>query len=180
MDTHSQKRMAARLLGIGVSRIRVSQDKEVAEALTRDDVRELIKKGAITALPAQGNPGGHRRHLLKQKGKGRRNKHGSRRGTAGARTPAKQAWMKRIRAQRRFLADVRSQMEPADYVNTYRRTKGGMFRNVSHVRFYLRERELLKRSRAAQRPAGSSAKTAAGKTAKPAQKANTQKPAKKE
>ena len=29
MDTHSQKRMAARILGIGVSRVRVSADKEV-------------------------------------------------------------------------------------------------------------------------------------------------------
>ena len=165
MDTHSQKRMAARILGIGVSRVRVSADKEVGEALTRDDVRQLIQKNLITILPAQGNPGGHRRHLLKQKEKGRRNKQGSRRGTASARTPTKQAWMKRIRAQRRALAAVRSRMEPADYVTTYRRIKGGMFRSVSHVRFYLRERELLKGS-AKARPA----EKQPAKQAKPAAK----------
>lgn len=144
MNTSIQKRMASRILGIGVSRIRVSADKEVGEALTREDVRQLIEKGLIVAIPPKGNSGGRRHHLLKQKGKRRRNKHGSRKGTQGARTPSKRKWMTQVRAQRSYLSSVRPRLDPDDYNATYRRIKGGMFRSRAHVRFYLTERELLK------------------------------------
>lgn len=144
MYLSTQKRMAAKLLRVGLSRVRVQPSKEVGEALTREDVRQLIEKGLISAVPARGNPGSHRRHILKQKAKGRRSKHGSRKGTAGTRTPPKARWMKAIRAQRALLHELKPQMEQRDYVETYRKIKGGMFRSTAHVRFYLHERELLK------------------------------------
>ena len=47
MGLNSQKKIAASLLKCGASRIRIKQSKEVDEALTRNDIRELIKKGYI-------------------------------------------------------------------------------------------------------------------------------------
>ena len=44
--------------------------------------------------------------------------------------------MKRIRAQRKLLKDLRDkkEMDPATYRKFYRKAKGGEFRNVAHLK----------------------------------------------
>lgn len=49
MSMRTTKRIAAKLLKVGISRIRVKPDetKRAKEALTTDDVRTLIKEGIV-------------------------------------------------------------------------------------------------------------------------------------
>ena len=48
-----QKRVAADLLGCGVNRVRFDQERldEISEAITREEIRFLIKDGAIYKAP---------------------------------------------------------------------------------------------------------------------------------
>ena len=48
-DLSIQKRLAAEVLGVGVSRIRVDPNRieDVEAALRREDIKRLIKEGAI-------------------------------------------------------------------------------------------------------------------------------------
>lgn len=106
----SQKRIAADLLKVGVNRIRFIPEakEEIAMAITREDIRTLIAKGSIYALPAGRSSRGRIRKLRSQKKKGRRLGPGSRKGAAGARAPKKVLWMRKIRAIRRELKALRA------------------------------------------------------------------------
>ncbi len=95
MDLKNQKRMAADILGCGHSRVWIdpNQIEDVADAITRADIRKAIEAGSIRALPKTGVSRGRARYRLAQKSKGRRRGQGSRKGTAGARTPRKERWI---------------------------------------------------------------------------------------
>lgn len=49
MDLKTKKRLAARVIGVGLGRILFDEAKidEIKEALTRQDIRDLVKSGAI-------------------------------------------------------------------------------------------------------------------------------------
>ena len=51
MDLKNQRRMAAELLGCGKNRIRIDHNRmlDVADAITRSDIRKLINEKAIKA-----------------------------------------------------------------------------------------------------------------------------------
>lgn len=142
----SQKRMAADLLKCGTSRIRVTAGKEVEEALTRDDVRNMIRKGIIRKIQKKGNSRAAARKILAQKKKGRRKGMGSRKGSMGARMPRKKKWMMTVKTLRSVIKELRDsgRIERKDYRILYRRVKGGMFRNKKHIMLYIKEHELLK------------------------------------
>jgi large subunit ribosomal protein L19e len=149
MDLRSQKSMAAKILKCGASRIRIdagTEDarKEIGEALTREDIRILIRKGLIRKVQKKGSSRAKTRKILIQKRKGRRKGTGSRKG--GRKTRKKAAWIRTARPLRRFLRKLRDsgQIDKKDYRKLYMRIKGGMFRNKKHLMFYLKEHELLK------------------------------------
>jgi len=56
MDVSMQKRLAADILKVGISRVRIKPEEleRVADAITRDDVRILIDEGAIYAVKKKG------------------------------------------------------------------------------------------------------------------------------
>ncbi len=56
MDTSYQKRLASRVLKTSIHRIKVAQEKDIEEALTRNDVKHLIVKGLITKKQKKGSP----------------------------------------------------------------------------------------------------------------------------
>lgn len=140
-----QRRLAASLLKCGVNRVRIANDyqqdqEKVEEAITRADLRNLIKWGVITKRPENGISRARHRHHLAQREKGRRRGHGSRKGAGGARTPRKQTWMNRIRAQRKLLVQLRDDevLERSKYRLYYRRAKGGMYHSRAHMLSHLR------------------------------------------
>ena len=76
------------------------------------------------------------RMRLEQKRKGRRKGQGKRAGSANARNPKKNRWMRTIRAQRRVLKECREDgtIEPSQYRKYYLKAKGGSYRSISHMR----------------------------------------------
>ncbi|MBI4173344.1 MAG: 50S ribosomal protein L19e [Candidatus Aenigmarchaeota archaeon] len=145
MQLTMQKRVAARLLKVGLSRVRVVQDKQVDEALTREDIRQLIGKGLIYAVQKKGTSRADANVRLRQKKKGLRKGIGSRKGRKGARTKTKRVWIRQVRGMRSLLASLRDDkmIEKADYKKIYYMVKGNAFRNKAHLLFYLKENEYL-------------------------------------
>mgnify|MGYP000088293624 CR=1 FL=1 len=147
MNLRSQKKLAAKILKCGVSRVRMESTKDVAEAITREDIRNLIKKGLIKAVQKKGTSKAYSKIRKVQKKKGRRKGPGSRKGKKGARMPKKEAWMKQIRALRKLLRELRDseKIERKTYRKVLLMAKGGAFRSKKHMLYYLKERELLKK-----------------------------------
>lgn len=145
MSLASQKRIAAKILKCGVSRVKIELAKDVEEALTREDIRNLIKKGLIKKVQKKGQSKAKTKKVRLQKKKGRRKGPGSRKGGKSARNPRKRAWIKKVRPLRRLLTELRDnkQIKKTDYRKFYLKIKGGMFRDKKHLLLYLKEHELL-------------------------------------
>ncbi|MBU4501755.1 MAG: 50S ribosomal protein L19e [Nanoarchaeota archaeon] len=149
MRLKSQRRIAAQILKVGENRIWFDGDRleEVKEAITKIDIKKLIKDLAIQSKPETNISGYRRRKKYLQKRKGRQKGQGSRKGTANARKPKKESWMIKIRLQRGLLKKLRDNktLEPEEYRNLYKKAKGGFFRNKRHVLLYLEEKGVFKK-----------------------------------
>ncbi|MFX0025268.1 MAG: 50S ribosomal protein L19e [Candidatus Hermodarchaeota archaeon] len=151
MSLKPQKRMAAEILKCGENRVYFDPYliDEIQLAITREDIRSLIKEGIIRKKYNKGISK-YRKNLHHQKKrKGRARGLGKRKGTKYARSPKKKAWMKRIRPQRRELKKLRDRklITAAIYRKLYKNAKGGMFNSVAQMNRYIREKELLRRGR---------------------------------
>lgn len=140
-DLRNQKRMAAELLKCGVNRVWMDQDRleEIAKAVTKDDIRVLIWGKAIKAKPIQGISNGRKKYMAKQKEKGRRRGHGSRKGAKHSRQPKKEHWIKTIRPIRTYLRILRDEnkIDKTTYRRYYRKAKGGEFRSKHHLQTHM-------------------------------------------
>ena len=136
-----QKRLAAKILKVGESKIWIdpTKIKDAQTAITRIDVKNLIKKGIIKKLPGKVK-------MPKAKKK-RRHGPGSRKGSKHARLPKKRRWINTVRPLRRMLRELKSDgsIDNRTYRRLYMLVKGGQFRNRSHLRIYLQQRGLLKK-----------------------------------
>ncbi len=141
-DLTNQRRLAAKILKCGLGRVWVdpASQEELADAVTRADIRSAIKAGVIRRKAVQGTSRVRARQHAIEVQKGRHSGDGSRRGTPFARSTKKERWMRRIRAQRDLLAEYRQakKITPAVYREFYRRAKGGMFRSRAHLVINLR------------------------------------------
>ncbi len=148
MNVSVQRRMAAEILKCGIERVWIdpTQLERVKMAMSKDDIRALIKEGVIKKKQKKGISSARVKKLKEQRKKGRRRGPGSRRGAAGARTPPKERWMATIRALRRTLKQLRDsgKIDRRVYRKLYRMAKGGAFRSRSHLFLYMKEHELLK------------------------------------
>lgn len=138
MQITNQKRLAARILKCGVNRVWIhpSYVDQIANSVQTDDIREFIEEGWIKAKPIKGTSRVRARLRIAQKRKGRRKGHGTRAGTANARNPRKNRWMRTIRSQRRVLKALREDgtIEPSQYRRYYLKAKGGSYRSIAHMR----------------------------------------------
>jgi large subunit ribosomal protein L19e len=148
MDLKNQRRMAAQLLKCGESRVWIDSNREedVADAITRSDVRTLINSGTIASKQKRGVSRGRANYLKAQKRKGRRSGQGSRRGTKHARKPSKEVWMQTIRPIRGRLKELRDNgvIDARTYRKYYMRAKGGMFKSKPHLESHLKTEGILK------------------------------------
>ncbi len=147
-DLRNQQRMAAELLKCGKNRVWMDHDRidEIAKAVTKEDIRVLIKGKAIKAKQKKGISSGRKKFALKQKEKGRRKGHGKRKGAKYARLSKKERWMKTIRPIRKHLKELRSEKKitPTVYRRYYRKAKGGEFRSKQHLKTHLLSDGVLK------------------------------------
>ena len=148
-DLANQRRLASKILECGLDRVWLNPDasKEIASAITREDIRGLIEKGTIKAKPVKGVSRGRARALAAKRKYGHRKGHGSRKGTKGARTPKKELWIKKIRALRRRLKELRADgtLDKSTYCRLYRKAKGGEDRSVAHLNSHLGSEKTLKK-----------------------------------
>ncbi|MCJ7516993.1 MAG: 50S ribosomal protein L19e, partial [Methanomassiliicoccales archaeon] len=68
MDLKSQRRIAAQILGCGEGRVWIDPDRieDVADAITRADIRTAIESGTIRARPKKGVSRGRARYNIAQ------------------------------------------------------------------------------------------------------------------
>lgn len=134
MDLSAKKRLAADILKVGVSRVRLDPDRadEIEDAITRASIRNLIKRGVIWAEPAKGVSRG--RHRL-AKGKKKKRGAGSKKGAKTARMGKKERWVTRVRALRRRLKLLRDRgvITGKTFDQLYLKIKGGQVRSLRHL-----------------------------------------------
>lgn len=144
MKVDNQKRLAAQILKCSKKRIRFDPDRlsDIKEAITKIDIKGLIKDKAIRKIAARGVSRGRARKRLVQRRKGKQRGEGSRKGSRGARIPKKKEWMNKIRAQRELLRKLKEKKIIDDklYREFYLKSKGGFFRSRRHIKLYLEER----------------------------------------
>ena len=134
-----QRKLAAKVMKCGLRRVWIADNpsvhEKVEEAVTRDDIRELVRFHGIQKLQKKGVSRGRARVQAEQKKKGRRKGHGSRRGAKYARTPKKRLWINTIRPIRAELKTLRGEgkIDKSVYRKYYMRAKGGMFRSRAHL-----------------------------------------------
>jgi len=136
-DLSNQRRLAALLLKCGHGRVWIdpAREQEIADSVTRQDIRTAIKSGAIRRKAIQGTSRARARRYAAEVAKGRHQGPGSRRGSPVARSSKKERWMRRIRPQRELLAELRAhhRITPNVYRRFYRQAKGGMYRSRAYL-----------------------------------------------
>ena len=147
MDLRFQRKIAAALLDCGENRVWMDPTalEDIAGAVTKEDVRELIEQGLIKRKPEKGISRARINKRKAQRRKGRRRGHGRRKGRKGARMSKKELWMRRIRPIRRRLKYLRDSgiIDRRTYRVLYRKAKGGEFRSVSHLNSYLESQGIM-------------------------------------
>ncbi|WEL22298.1 50S ribosomal protein L19e [Halorhabdus sp. BNX81] len=136
-DLSAQKRLAADVLDIGKNRVWFDPEAqgEIADAITREDVRDLIDQGLVREKETQGNSRSQARERAEKRAYGHQKGHGSRKGAAGARQNEKDDWVSRIRAQRERLRELRDSgdLSPTEYRELYDQASGGEFDDVGDL-----------------------------------------------
>jgi large subunit ribosomal protein L19e len=147
MNIEPQKRLAAEILKCGVNRLYIHPEgiEDVQMAITRDDVRNLIKNKVIVKKYKRGNSRARIRKKIKQKKKGRSRGLGSRKGKKSARSNPKRNWINNIRPLRKELKKLRDtkQIDRKIYRELYMKAKGGVFDSVSTLHRYISENKML-------------------------------------
>jgi len=142
-DLSAQKRLAADILDVGKNKLWFDpeQQGEIADAITREDVRELVDQGIIQADEPKGNSRGRARERAAKRSYGHQTGPGSRRGKAGGRQNKKDDWRSRIRAQRNKLRELRDdgELTTTEYRTLYDRAGGGEFDSVADMERYIDE-----------------------------------------
>ena len=151
MSLKAQKRMAAEILKCGENRVYFDPYliDEIKMAITREDIRNLVKEGIILKKYKKGNSKYRKNVRHERKKKGRARGLGKRKGTKYARLPKKKRWMNRIRPQRRELKKLRDRklITTATYRKLYKNAKGGLFNSVAQMNRHIKEKELIRKGR---------------------------------
>ena len=140
MNVLNKKRLAAQLLKVGINRVRIDPERvqDVEDAVTKEDIRRLIKEGAIWAAPVKGTSTA-RKKMRKRKGRGP----GSKKGTKGARMGKKERWIRQVRALRRYLKKLKEKRAITNetFKVLYKKVKGGELKTVRRLKEVLAEME---------------------------------------
>ncbi len=141
--------MASEILKVGENRVWINPERadDVELAISREEIRRLIRDRAIKKVPEKGISRARAKRIHDKKVTGRRRGQGSRKGTKGARTPSKEAWMKRVRAQRKRLRGLRDShaLNETVYRQLYIMSKSGLFRSVADLDRYMEAHGLRRR-----------------------------------
>jgi large subunit ribosomal protein L19e len=142
VNLKTKKRLVSRVTGVGLSRIKFDQEStdDIADAITRDNIRSLITAGTIIIKAAGGTSRGRAKFKKMQKKK-RGATTGSKKGSKGARVGKKEVYVAKVRALRRRLkvAKDRKEITNQQFWDLYRKIGGNTVRNVAHLRSLIDE-----------------------------------------
>ncbi len=142
VNLKAKKRLAARVTGVGVHRIKFDSDHldDVADAITRENIRSLITANTIQIRPFTGTSRGRAQDKKDQKNK-RGTKQGSKQGRKGARVGKKEIYVAKVRSLRRLLkiAKDRKDLTNPEFWALYKKVGGNTVRNKAHLRQLMEE-----------------------------------------
>ena len=137
-----KRELVARILGVGANRIRFEPDRleDVADSITRDNVRSLVNSGAIWTVQVKGTSRGRaikKRAVWKVHGKGP----GSKKGKKTARVGKKEVYVIRVRSMRYRLKVLKDRKDITNeiYWQLYKKVNGGQVRSLAHLRDLVKE-----------------------------------------
>jgi large subunit ribosomal protein L19e len=142
VNLKAKKRLASRVTGVGVHRIRFDSDHldDVADAITRENIRSLITANTIQIKSFTGTSRGRAQNKRDQKKK-RGTGQGSKQGRKGARVGKKEVYVAKVRALRRLLkiAKDRKDITNPEFWTLYKKVGGNTVRNKAHLRLLMEE-----------------------------------------
>ncbi|MDH3677460.1 MAG: 50S ribosomal protein L19e [Nitrosopumilus sp.] len=142
VNLKAKKRLASRVAGVGVHRIKFDSDHldDVADAITRENIRSLITANTIQIRSFTGTSRGRAQDKKDQKNK-RGTKQGSKQGRKGARVGKKEVYVSKVRALRRLLkiAKDRKDITNPEFWSLYKKVGGNTVRNKAHLRLLMEE-----------------------------------------
>ncbi|MFA5764316.1 MAG: 50S ribosomal protein L19e [archaeon] len=139
MELKKAKELTATIMKVGVGKIYIDpkQTLKVKEAMTKEDLRGLIAERIIKKRQDNYQSTGRSKILKSQKQKGRKNGPGKRKGTKKARIGKKETWIKKVRAQRRTLKELKvtnpEEVKVFGYSKLYKQVKGGLFKGKKYL-----------------------------------------------
>lgn len=148
MNLKVQKKLAAQVMKCSPKRVWLDPNnyEKIKEAITKIDIKNLIKQHLIAAKPIRGVSRARANKIKKQRSKGRRKGAGSKKGTRNARFSEKRMWINKIRLQRKYLFELRKlgKIADNDFRSLYLKAKGNFFRSKRHIKLYAEEHGLIK------------------------------------
>ncbi len=142
VNLKAKKRLAARVTGVGVHRIKFDTDHldDIADAITRENIRSLITANTIKIKSFTGTSKGRAHEKKAQKNK-RGTTQGSKQGRKGARVGKKEVYVAKVRALRRLLkiAKDRKDLTNPEFWTLYKKVGGNTVRNKAHLRLLMEE-----------------------------------------
>ncbi|MEM3609475.1 MAG: 50S ribosomal protein L19e [Candidatus Anstonellales archaeon] len=144
MNAKSAKNLIKRMLNVGASRVKILDLKRVKEAITADDLRELLKQKVIVIEEKKGNLRLRGKENQLKREKGRRRGEGNKRGTLNARANLKRLWINRVRSQRSFIKQLKKENKITSdvYKKLYYMIKGNHFKSKSAIVTYINDNNL--------------------------------------
>ena len=145
VNLKKKRELIARMLGIGANRVKFEPDKldDIADSITREDLRSLVKRGTIWTTKVKGTSRGRaktKQAIRKKSGLGP----GSKKGKKTARMGKKSAYVTKIRSMRHHLKVLkdRNEINRQTYWSIYKKVNGSQVRSVSHLK------EIVKQAKA--------------------------------
>jgi large subunit ribosomal protein L19e len=137
VNIRKKRELIARMLDIGANRVRFEPDKldDVADSITRENIRALIKSGAIWTTKPKGTSRARAEAKLAV-----RRKHGigpgSKKGKKTARRGKKEIYITRVRSMRYHLKVLkdRNDINRETFWSLYKKVNGGQVRSLAHLR----------------------------------------------
>ena len=137
-----KRELVARILDVGANRIRFEPDRleDIADSITRDNIRSLVNSGAICTVQIKGTSRGRameKRSVWKIHGKGP----GSKKGKKTARVGKKEIYVIKVRSMRYHLRVLKERKDITNeiYWQLYKKVNGGQVRSLAHLRDLVKE-----------------------------------------
>ena len=142
VNLRTKKQLVARMCKVGVNRVVFDSDRldDIADAITRENIRSLLTANTIKIKPIVGTSRG-RAKVKKIQKKKRGVKQGSKKGRKGARVGKKEVYVIKVRALRYRLkiAKDRKEITNKEFWELYKKIGGNTVRNAVHLRTLIEE-----------------------------------------